>query len=148
LLARMIDAEQAWCAAGKPGFGAVRKEKSPARADRPTLFLDVQKGVPGDPAERENRARAEDLDFALEIRAAVQHLLRQRLVVGRGATAGRRDVGCAQFQAVLAIDGGRLVGEAGLVQRGVQKVAGAVAGKDAARAIAAVGCRSEADDEQ
>jgi hypothetical protein len=41
---------------------------------------------------------------------------------------------------------GRLVGEAGAVQRGVEPVARSVAGEDAAGAVGAVGGRGEAED--
>src|SRR5207244_7686611 len=48
-----------------------------------------------------------------------------------------------QAQAVFTTVGGWLVGEAGAVERGEEPIAGPVAGKDAAGAVAAVRCRSQ-----
>jgi hypothetical protein len=53
----------------------------------------------------------------------------------------------AEFEAVVAVDGMRLAGEAELVQDGVHEVAGAVAGEGAAGAVGSVGAGGEAKDE-
>ena len=83
-----------------------------------------------------------------QVRPAVDDLVRQRLVGRRRAAADRRHEGAAQREAVAAVDRGRLVGEAGRVQRLEQEVAAAVAGEQAPGAIAAVRRRRQPDDQQ
>ena len=51
------------------------------------------------------------------------------------------------MQAIVAASGGRLVGQAGAIQGGIEPIAGAVAGKDAAGAVAAVRGWSETADQ-
>src|SRR5256885_1214997 len=53
-----------------------------------------------------------------------------------------------KLKSIAAADAGGLIGEASPVQRAEEPIAGAIAGKDAARSIAAVRGRREADDEQ
>ena len=65
-----------------------------------------------------------------------------------GAADAGADVAVGQAKAVVAASRGGLVGVAGAVQGGEEPVAGAVAGEDAAGAVAAVGRRRQADDEQ
>src|SRR6266498_3224241 len=82
------------------------------------------------------------------VAAEQRAVLGERLVVGRRALDRRGDVAVPQLQPVVAGDRGGLVGEAGAPQRGEQPVAGAVAGEDAAGAVAAVGGGRQAEDEQ
>src|SRR5262249_58206615 len=70
------------------------------------------------------------------------------LVGGRRAARGRRDVGVAELQPVVAILGGGLGGEACLPQRAEEPVAALVAREHAARAIAAVGGRRQPHQQQ
>src|SRR6185437_6867484 len=74
-------------------------------------------------------------------------LARGRLVGRRGAADGGGDVGVEQCQAVVAADGGRLIGEPGAVEGRVEPVAGAVAGEHPPGAVGAVGGGGEADDQ-
>ena len=70
-----------------------------------------------------------------------------RLVGRRRATDGGGDVTIPQPQAVAAADRRRAVGESGPVQGGEKEIARAVAGEDAAGAIAAVSRRSQAENQ-
>ena len=69
------------------------------------------------------------------------------LVGGRGAADGRHHPGPDQPLAVAGVRGGRLGGEPDPVQAGEEPVARAVAGEDPAGAVAAVGRRRQADDQ-
>ena len=74
-------------------------------------------------------------------------LFGERLVTGRGAVDGAGDPGAGEFEAVVHVGAGWLVGEAGVVEGLVEKIAGAVTGEDAAGAVGAVGGGGEADDD-
>jgi hypothetical protein len=54
------------------------------------------------------------------------------------------DPEAAEAEAVLDVCGVRLVGEAGVMEDGIEEAAGAVAGEDSAGAVAAVGSGGEA----
>ena len=75
-------------------------------------------------------------------------LLRRRPIGGRSATGGGSDVGVAQDQAVVAPPGGRLIGEAGLMESNKERVGRAIAGEHAPGAVAAVGGWGQANDQQ
>ena len=108
----------------------------------------AQRRLPRERAEADHHARRPDeLELALQPRRAALALLRQRLVRRRRAADRGGDPAVAQRQAVVAVLGGRLVGEAGAVQRGEQEVARAVAGEDAAGAVGAVRGRRQAEDQ-
>src|SRR5581483_9383133 len=79
---------------------------------------------------------------------AVVALCRLRAVGRRRTADGGCDVGAGQLQAVVAVAALRLIGVAGTVERSKEPVAGAVAGEDAARTVASVSCRRQADDEK
>ena len=64
-----------------------------------------------------------------------------------GASHGRDDADPAEAQAVSRADRGRLVGETGAVQCGIQEITRGVAGEHTPRAIGAIGCGSQPDDE-
>src|SRR5581483_3240081 len=74
-------------------------------------------------------------------------LRRRRLVRRRGTTDGRTDVTVAQPQPVAAVARCRPVGVTGAVQGAKQEVAGTITREDAARAVAAVGRRRQANDQ-
>jgi len=78
---------------------------------------------------------------------AVAHLLRGRLVAGRGAADDRGDPGVAELEPVVAGDACGLAGKSEFVQDGIHEITGAVAGKGAARAVRPVGPGSEAKDQ-
>jgi hypothetical protein len=107
-----------------------------------------QVAVEGDLSQADDDADAgESFDFAGEVSAAVANLLRGGLVAGRGAADDGGDPGVAKLEAVVAVDGTGLAGEAKLVEDGVHEVAGAVAGEGAAGAVGAVSAGCEAEDE-
>ena len=104
--------------------------------------------VPGEGAEGDDHAQVEQGELGGQPGGAGVALDGERLVVGWGALDRGSDVAGGQGEAVVARDRGRLVGEAGAVEAGEQPVAGPVAGEDPAGAVAAVGGRGEAEDEQ
>ena len=148
LLAGMIDAEEASGRGGELGFGAVGERESGARGDLAALLQDFKVGVPGDFSEGQDGARLEDFQFAQEIAAAIREFGRKRFVGGRSTADRGGDVGVFQLEAVVASDGSGLIGEAGFVEGVEKKIAGAVAGEDAAGAIAAVGSGGEPENEE
>ena len=137
-MAGMIDAEEASGRGGELGFGAVSEREGGARGNDAALFQDFEVSVPGDFSEGQDGARLEDFQFAEEIGAAIRKFGGKRLVGGRGAADSGSDVGVFQLEAVVAADGSGLIGEAGFVKGGIEKIAGAIASEDAAGAIAAV----------
>jgi hypothetical protein len=68
-------------------------------------------------------------------------------VIGRSAADHGTDPAIRQPHAVAPRDRIRLRGETGVVEDGIEKVAGTVAGKGAASAIGAVGSRSQPQDQ-
>jgi hypothetical protein len=73
--------------------------------------------------------------------------LRERLVIRRGAAGGCGDVHVFELEAIVAVGGGRLIGESGFVEDGVHEFSGGVAGERAAGAVGAVGSGCEAEDD-
>ena len=148
LLAGVIDAEKAGVARGEFGFCAVGERVGGARGDGAALLQDFEVSVPGDFSERQHGARLEDFQFAEEIVAAIREFGGERLIGGRSAADGGGDVGVFQLEAVVAANGSGLIGEARSVERGEEKIAGAVSSENAAGAVAAVGGGSEAENEE
>src|SRR5262249_40941449 len=70
-----------------------------------------------------------------------------RLVSRRRAADAGGDVAVAEAETVALVKGRWLIGKAGPVEGGVEEVAGAVAGEDAAGAVAAVRRGGQADDD-
>src|SRR5206468_3042022 len=129
-------------------FRPVSEPVGRPRSDDAALLQDFEIGVPGDFAKRENRLGFQDFEFAFEITPAIRDFPGERLVVRRGAAAGGGDVGPIEFEAVVAVAGDRLIRETGLVQRGVQEVARAVAGEHASGTIGSMRGRRQAEDQQ
>ena len=100
------------------------------------------------PRTRTARTLAQEGPLAGEVLAAARDLLGRRLVGGRRAAGDGGDVAVAEPQAVVAADRLRLAREPGAVEAGEQEVAGAVAGEDAAGAVAAVRGGGEAHDQE
>ncbi|MGY4294467.1 hypothetical protein ACVWXN_002562 [Bradyrhizobium sp. i1.4.4] len=101
------------------------------------------------PSERDDRAQLRHRrQGSPEKLAAGVDLDRQRLVLWRNAMHGIGDPAVDQLQAVV---GPRLIGalgEAVFEQRGVEQVAGIVAGEGAAGAVGALHAWCKADDQQ
>src|SRR5215211_8203395 len=141
-MADMVGAEQD-AAAREGGLGGV------GEAGYGGDGAEVAEGlVPGEGAEGDDHAEVEEGELGGQPGGAGVALGGEGLVVGRGAFDRGGDVAAAEGEAVVAGHRGRLVGEAGAVEAGEQPVAGAVASEDAAGAVAAVGGRGQADDEQ
>ena len=101
-------------------------------------------GVPGERAQADDHAPAGAARAPRPRRAgSCRARLGQRLVGGRRAAHRGGDEGAVEAQAVVGVDRGRLVREAGAVQRGEQPVARAVAREHAPGAVAAVRRRRE-----
>src|SRR5438874_9692736 len=80
--------------------------------------------------------------------AAAHQLVGHRLVRRRSAAARGGDEHVPEREPVVAAHAGRLIGEAGPVQRRIEEVAAAIAGDHPPRPVAAVRRRREPDDEQ
>ena len=80
-------------------------------------------------------------------KAGTRPARRRGLVVRRRAAAHGRDVRIGQRQPVVAAVGGRLAGETGPVQRGIQEIARAVAGEHAPGAVGPVRARRQTHDQ-
>ena len=144
---------------GEFGFSAMRELRSGwcgSRAPREVCAVPFCNGLNRCDCRVERHASEGDNDphslqqFQLpkQVGPAVSDFFRQRFVRRRRAVNRRRDVAVAQPQAVVTAHRCWFVSEAGPVQRREEPVAAAVTGEYAARAIAAVGCGCESDDQQ
>ena len=152
------------CSAGSGGssrssvwpFGSVCARPCPnggrGRDDMPRRFSSCRYASNAIfPSATTTRTRGSAASSASRCGRQLRDLLGRRLVVGRRAAHGRRDVSVAQRQPVVAMLRRRDVREAGAMQRRHQEVAraaDAVAGEHAAGPVGAVRGRREADDEQ
>jgi hypothetical protein len=99
-------------------------------------------------AERNRDAQAsERIELFEQVWKAVSQLRRRRLVLRRRAAHRGGDQAIAKRQAVVAVDPLRLRSKAGAIERRIQKITRAIAGKGSSGAIAAVGSGREADDQ-
>ena len=106
-------------------------------------------GVEADAAKGDDGLQAgQGIELGGQPRQAVVDFRGKRLVVGRRAADGGRNVGPGEDQAVVGAGRGREIGEAGAVQGAHQEVARAVAREDAPGPVAAVGGRGQADDQE
>ncbi len=102
--------------------------------------------IPGEGAQRHDDADLrERRQLADQVGQAGVALLGRRSIVGRGAAVHGGHVQVAKPEPVRGRDGGRLRGQTGPMQRREQHVAGAVAGEDTSGAVATVGGRGQAD---
>src|SRR6267143_1501377 len=143
LLAGVVGAEQAQRALCHFGFCTVREFVECARGDHTTLFQNFEVPVPSNLAQRKDRLRLQDLHFASKVAAAVRNFLGKRLVVGRSATAGRRDVCILQLQTIVAVQRSWLIREPRLMQRCVQKISRAISCEHSTGAVCSMcrGCK-------
>ena len=104
---------------------------------------------PAEAAEHDDhpQPRPQQLHLARQPRPAGVALLRCRLVRRRGAPHRRGDVDVVEAQPVVGRDRGRLVRQAGPVQRRIEPVAAAVAGEHPAGAVRAVRRGRQTDDQ-
>ena len=108
----------------------------------------LQVSVPRDVPQADHDAQpGEQRDLFVEPACAVRQLAGRGLVVRRGAAADGGDPQIAQLHAIVAAARCGLRGEARLVEHGIEKVAGAVAGEGPTGAVGAVRARRESQDE-
>src|SRR6266581_2025541 len=99
----------------------------------------IEIGIKGDFSESDDDFRmGQSLELSLQIWRTIGQLLRERLVVRRGAARGGSDVEVSEQQAVVAVSGAGLVGKSSFVKNGVHEFAGSVACKWATGAVGTV----------
>lgn len=112
-------------------------------------FRDARVDIEGEAAEDDDALEVfEEFDFAFEEGLASTDFGGVGFVVGRSAADRSGDPGVTQGETVVAMGGGGLVGEAGFVESAEEKIAGAVAGEDAAGAVGTVGTGGKAENEE
>ncbi len=108
----------------------------------------LQVSVPSDVPQADDDAQpGEQSDLFVEPCCAVRQLGRRGLVVRRGAAADGGNPEIAQSHAVLAAARGGLRSEPRLVEHGIKKVAGAIAGEGPSGAVGAVSAGRETQDQ-
>jgi len=133
----------------EPVLRAVREARERPRERCTARALGREHGIVRELAERDHDAHlGEQRALGDEIAATRRDLDRRRPVRRRRAARRGGHERVAELEPVIAPDGGRLVREAGAVERGVEPVAAFVAGEDPPGAVAAVGRGSEADDQE
>jgi hypothetical protein len=87
------------------------------------------------------------LDLSSKVGGAVANLLGQGLVARWSTADDGGDPGMAKLEAVIAMDGSRLAGQAKFVQYGIHEVARAIASEGAASPVGAVCAGGKAEDQ-
>ena len=100
------------------------------------------------PSATTTRTVFEQLDLLNEVRPAALKFNSARFIIRRRAPNGGGNVTIREFQTVISMNRVLLIGETGSVERAVEPVATAIAGKHSAGSIAAVGRRRETDNQQ
>ena len=148
LLAGMEGADEYRLAGTRSVFLVMAEDEVRAARDFAQVAQDGQINVEGQASERDNDFQiVEQFQFFFQIRAAVAHLFRERLVAWGSAADGGADVCVGELKVVAPRDAGRLRGETGLEKSPIEEVAGAVAGEHAPGPIGAVRAGREADQE-
>src|SRR5437867_5422425 len=148
LLARMIRSDQRDSVV-EPRERAVAELRNGPQRRSTEGAPRVQVRLPADAPEPDDHADPrEEAQLAQQIRLARRDLRGRRLVVGGRAPDRRGDVRVVQLEAVPGVRGRRLARERGVVERVEQPVAAAVAGEHPPGAVAAVGGRRQADEEE
>ena len=100
-------------------------------------------------AEYDGNAQVgEETHLALQVRLTSSEFDAGRFVLRGRTSDGRSDVTVPQLQPIVDRHGGWLICEAVAVKSSVQPIAATVSREDATRAISAMGCRRQADDEE
>src|SRR6185312_5279958 len=114
----------------------VAKQDSALRFQLSASLQIIQVGIERDlPQDYHHFHVGERGKFAIEKCSAISNFFRQRFVLRRSAPDSRRNIGIDKLKPVFSAYGGWLGGKSGLVQNGIHKVAGAIAGKRAACAV-------------
>jgi len=87
------------------------------------------------------------LNLAGEVGGAVTNLLRQWLVARWSTTHDRSNPGVAKLEAIVAVDGAGLGGQAKFMQDWIHEVTGTIASKGAASTVGSVGAGGKAENE-
>jgi hypothetical protein len=135
LLAWVIRDEEARQVAGQRVIYSVAERERSGTLNLAAALEQTQVGAHGDSTQSEDGARAEDFEFAFEIRAAIREFGWQRFVCRRSAAKRSRHVCVSKSEAIVAVRRTRLIGEAGAMQGLVEKIARAIAGEHASGAI-------------
>ncbi len=146
LLADVVGAQE-YASGSQAKLGAVT-ERNFASGELAALAEgEGEGGVPADfPKGQQDAGMGEQIPFAVEIGGAIGDFIRQGFIGGRSAADRGADVDAGEFQAIIAMLGMGLIGEAGAVKGGEEKIAGAVAGKNAAGAVGTVSAGGQSDD--
>lgn len=88
------------------------------------------------------------LELLNEVRPAARKFNPARFIIRRRAPDSGGNVAIREFQTVISMNGVRLIGESGSVERSVEPVATAIACEYSAGSIASVGRRREADNQK
>src|ERR1700733_4619259 len=132
-----------------PMLSIVSEHEARAARNLAPIAQDAKVDIESQAAKRHHHLNVfQQIQFALQIWAASPNLFHRRLVVRRSAADGCADVGVDKLQPVVPGNAGGLGGKTGGEQYFVEKIAGAVAGEDASRAIGAVGSRRQSDQKQ
>ena len=125
------------------------RETGPLRRKRPPrLNPGFQEGIEPDPSQRDDDLEATQEANLLDEIWATGAKLCQRGPVGRWGTAdGSRNVAVVEVEPVVSMERLGLVREAGGVERTKQEVPTPVAGEHSPGSVAAMGGRSETDDQ-
>lgn len=99
------------------------------------------------PAKTDDHLWTQNLDFPLQIQLTVVQLIRGWLVIGRGATPGRRDVHVLQEKTIASRLSRGLVREPGAVQRREQEIPRRIARELTPRPVRAVRAGGKTNDQ-
>jgi hypothetical protein len=104
--------------------------------------------IEGDLSQTDDDANTwQRLDLSSKMGGAVANLLGLRLVAGWSTADDGGDPGMAKLEAVIAMDGSWLAGQAKLMQNGIHEVTRAIASEGAASAVGAVCAGGKAEDQ-
>jgi len=132
---------------GEGVFGAVGEAVAGFAGDDASVEKIGEVAVEGNLAQADDDANlGECLDLAGEEGSAVAYLLRKRFVLRRRATDDGGYPGLVELEAVVAGNAGGLVGKTHVMEYGIHKIAGAVAGEDAACPVGPMRPGSESKD--
>ncbi len=120
----MVGADQQRLVFASVVLRIVREHISRSPRDLALIAQDTEIDIERQPSQRHNHLnRLQQLQFALQIRAAGTNFLQRGLVVRRRAANRRADVRVSQLQAVVSRNAVGLRGEARIEQNFIQKIA-------------------------
>src|SRR5713226_9237845 len=100
-----------------PVFRAVLKYITLLGTQTAQSFQVIEIGIKGDPSKSDDYFRmGQSLELSLQIWRTIGQLLREWLVVRRGASHGGGDIEVFKYQAIVAVSGAGLVGKSSFVK--------------------------------